>query len=174
MTDQIVSGQELRALMFNHIAAIFERPSPRVAMHNPIAQLMAVAAAASGEATIPQELAAAFTAAVADIAKGAAADEALGLVAHRGGRRVTTTAKHQQRNALIRSVAAKFFADMPAAQQAENLHKSLARYAASAWQTDRPRAGSLQWHFRQILQLKNEVISASRLRKILATSEGYS
>lgn len=104
-------------------------------------------------------------------------DVALGLVTAPGKRTARTEAILAERDELLRDARRRFFADLPTAAAADELHKAMARYSASGWRFERTaaevpprRAGTLEATLWRVLKLRDDVLSARRLRAILATS----
>ena len=101
-------------------------------------------------------------------------DDALGQRRAPGERRPSTKAMHRARDALLREAAAEFF---PARRPspARELHKAITRYAATGWLREchlaacpAHREGTVQAVAWAVLKLENRVLSAKRIREVLA------
>ena len=124
-------------------------------------------------------LAAAIEATIAGRAESL--DQALGLRAGVGQRSWQTAQSLSRRDALIREAGERFFRDGSAADRARRLHEALCRYSSTAWSRERlldgPRpcdVGKAREFFWWILRANPSVLSAHRIRKLLATSCPYS
>jgi predicted Fe-S protein YdhL (DUF1289 family) len=66
-------------------------------------------------------------------------DEALGISRRRGERTNRTIAKNEERDALLRRCAQRFFTGLSTTAQARALSKAASRYEATAWRIDRSK-----------------------------------
>lgn len=74
-------------------------------------------------------------------------EDALGLCAPRGGVPWWMEAAIRERDAALRELAARFFADQSVSAQARLIRQRALRYAASSWRFDRDR-GEMPEHYR--------------------------
>lgn len=102
-------------------------------------------------------------------------DEALGLQFSRGGIPWWREEAIRKRDAALRELTARHFADLSITAQARQVHLAAVRYAASAWRFDRNRAampphyarGTHEWLWRAFSSGAPMPIGERQLRHIL-------
>ncbi|MGY4472841.1 hypothetical protein [Bradyrhizobium sp. USDA 3364] len=107
-------------------------------------------------------------------------EKLIGAKPQPGQRRVPTQLIEEQRNRLIWLAAVQFYPSASPSSQAEQLHAALSRYSASAWLRERTeercpaQTGTLRAACWAILKVRDYVPSDRTIRRVLATSSGYS
>lgn len=102
-------------------------------------------------------------------------DQALDVAGQQGQRKPLTLALLAERDSLIRQAAAEFFPGQSARRQAVEIHRAIGRYAATSWPRDRSavvcpdRLSGIQVFAWRILRIDDRMLSADRLRKVLAS-----
>ena len=85
------------------------------------------------------------------------------------------------RDEMIRAAVGRYYPDMPSSAAADKFHTDWSRFSSSAWQREQylqecpqRHAGTIRETFWHLLRMRDAVLSARQIRRVLAICDGQS